>query len=121
MKADAKAAGKELSEQQIKSQEAWEACAREMKILLPQLSEMRDVVRALNRTMLDFKVALQRSEDGGSVTVKVKVQNKDTNATTFLDTFEYTDMPHTILHYNVREALPVPARRPRSMGASRCH
>jgi len=90
LKAEAKAAGKELSEQQIKSQEAWEACAREMKILLPQLSEMRDVVRALNRTMLDFKVALQRSEDGGSVTVKVKVQNKDTNATTFLDTFEFT-------------------------------
>ncbi|CCI41722.1 unnamed protein product [Albugo candida] len=75
---------------------------QELREVLPKIMETRQIVRALNRGMLDFETTLQsctscsseqqaqNSMDRSSIPkVKIKVQNNDTEEIIFLDVFEF--------------------------------
>ncbi|KAF4321602.1 hypothetical protein BBO99_00004572 [Phytophthora kernoviae] len=70
---------------------------QELREVLPKIAELTQIVKFLNRDVLSFETALQSSsmEDkegngmGGIPKVKVKVYNKATDETIFLDVFEF--------------------------------
>lgn len=66
---------------------------QELREVLPKIAELQQIVKALNRDVLSFETALQSSsadEKGGGIPkVKVKVYNKATDETIFLDVFEF--------------------------------
>lgn len=76
---------KELLARQVNDQE--------LREVLPKIAELQQIVKALNRDVLSFETALQSSsadEKGGGIPkVKVKVYNKATDETIFLDVFEF--------------------------------
>lgn len=76
---------KELLARQVNDQE--------LREVLPKIVELQQIVKALNRDVLSFETALQSSsvdEKGGGIPkVKVKVYNKATDETIFLDVFEF--------------------------------
>ncbi len=84
---------KELLARQVNDQE--------LREVLPKLLELKQIVKVLNRDMLSFETALQSSTnpmgpDGKPVSgaaaipkVKIKVYNKVTDETIFLDVFEF--------------------------------
>ncbi|KAF1314958.1 Kinesin-like protein, partial [Globisporangium splendens] len=77
---------KELLARQVNDQE--------LREVLPKIVELQQIVKALNRDVLSFETALQSSSvdeknSGGIPKVKVKVYNKVTDETIFLDVFEF--------------------------------
>ncbi|DAZ97999.1 TPA: hypothetical protein N0F65_005157, partial [Lagenidium giganteum] len=75
---------KELLARQVNDQE--------LREVLPKMVELKQIVKALNRDVLSFETALQSTtgdEKGGIPKVKVKVHNKATDETIFLDVFEF--------------------------------
>ncbi|KAF1790097.1 P-loop containing nucleoside triphosphate hydrolase [Phytophthora cactorum] len=70
---------------------------QELREVLPKIAELTQIVKFLNRDVLSFETALQSSsmedKDGngtnGIPKVKVKVYNKATDETIFLDVFEF--------------------------------
>lgn len=76
---------KELLARQVNDQE--------LREVLPKIVELQQIVKALNRDVLSFETALQSGsadEKGGGIPkVKVKVYNKATDETIFLDVFEF--------------------------------
>ncbi|RLN97558.1 hypothetical protein BBJ28_00017550 [Nothophytophthora sp. Chile5] len=69
----------------------------ELREVLPKIAELTQIVKFLNRDVLSFETALQSSSMdekdgsgmGGIPKVKVKVYNKATDETIFLDVFEF--------------------------------
>lgn len=78
---------KELLARQVNDQE--------LREVLPKIVELEQIVKALNRDVLSFETALQssagdeKSGSGAIPKVKVKVHNKATDETIFLDVFEF--------------------------------
>lgn len=79
---------KELLARQINDQE--------LREVLPKIAELEQIVRVLNRDVLSFETALQsgsgedESKSSSSIPkVKVKVHNKASDETIFLDVFEF--------------------------------
>ncbi|EEY69050.1 uncharacterized protein PITG_05224 [Phytophthora infestans T30-4] len=70
---------------------------QELREVLPKIAELTQIVKLLNRDVLSFETALQSAsmedKDGigtnGIPKVKVKVYNKATDETIFLDVFEF--------------------------------
>ncbi|KAG3193772.1 4-aminobutyrate aminotransferase [Phytophthora cactorum] len=98
----AAAAAKAEEEARLAAEKQRELLARqvndqELREVLPKIAELTQIVKFLNRDVLSFETALQSSsmedKDGngtnGIPKVKVKVYNKATDETIFLDVFEF--------------------------------
>ncbi|KUF97306.1 Transcription initiation factor TFIID subunit 13 [Phytophthora nicotianae] len=98
----AAAAAKAEEEARLAAEKQRELLARqvndqELREVLPKIAELTQIVKFLNRDVLSFETALQSSsmedKDGNGATgipkVKVKVYNKATDETIFLDVFEF--------------------------------
>ncbi|KAE9137335.1 hypothetical protein PF010_g1339 [Phytophthora fragariae] len=98
----AAAAAKAEEEARLAAEKQRELLARqvndqELREVLPKIAELTQIVKFLNRDVLSFETALQSSsmEDNegagtsGIPKVKVKVYNKATDETIFLDVFEF--------------------------------
>lgn len=90
---DATASDAAVDVEQEKERLARQVNDQELREVLPKIVELQQIVKALNRDVLSFETALQSSsaeERGGSIPkVKVKVHNKATDETIFLDVFEF--------------------------------
>lgn len=72
---------------------------QELREVLPKIAELQQIVKLLNRDVLSFETALQsgsagsgedaKGGNGGIPKVKVKVHNRATDETIFLDVFEF--------------------------------
>jgi hypothetical protein len=100
--AAALAAAKAEEEARLAAEKQRELLARqvndqELREVLPKIAELAQIVKFLNRDVLSFETALQSSsmedKDGNGTSgipkVKVKVYNKATDETIFLDVFEF--------------------------------
>ncbi|KAL4165375.1 hypothetical protein KRP22_004103 [Phytophthora ramorum] len=98
----AAAAAKAEEEARLAAEKQRELLARqvndqELREVLPKIAELTQIVKFLNRDVLSFETALQSSsmedKDGNGTSgipkVKVKVYNKATDETIFLDVFEF--------------------------------